>query len=114
MAVGLCLGLMIDTAGGYLGLVEFTCYELQPITPFWLLCLWGGFALTIKHSMAWMQDRLLLAAVAGAVFGPLSYYAGWQLGAMQWLQPIAAMLFISLCWALLMPSLYLLAKYTDQ
>lgn len=114
MAACLFLGLVVDTAGSYSGLVEFSVYDFKPITPVWLLCLWIGFALTINHSMAWMQERLLLAAVAGAVFGPLSYYAGWQVGAMQWLQPAVAAIFIALSWALLMPSLCLLARRVEN
>lgn len=110
MATCLLLGLVVDTAGSYWGLVEFSFYSFEPLTPIWLLCLWAGFALTINHSMAWIQGRLVLAVIAGAVFGPLSYYAGWQAGAMQWLQPTVTAVFISVSWALLMPGLCLLAR----
>lgn len=110
MAICLLLGLIIDTVGSYFALVSFVLYDFNPLTPLWLLCLWAGFALTINHSMSWMKPRLLMAAVAGAVLGPLSYYAGWQAGAMQWLQPTLAAGFLSTSWALLMPGLCFLAK----
>lgn len=114
MAICLFLGLLFDTASAYLGFVDFSLYDFKPITPLWLLCLWGGFSLTINHSISWVKKRLLLASCAGAIFGPLSYYAGWQAGAMLWLQPIAAAVFISVSWALLMPSLCILAKHFEK
>lgn len=114
MAACLLLGLVVDTAGSLLGLVSFVLYDFNPITPVWLLCLWAGFALTINHSMSWMKTQLLLATIAGAVFGPLSYYAGWQAGAMQWLQPALAAGFISISWALLMPGLCWLARRIER
>lgn len=114
MIVCVLLGLSIDTLGSYIGFVDFVLYDVEPLTPFWLLCLWAGFALTINHSMGWMKGRFVLAAVAGAVFGPLSYYAGWQAGAMQWLQPTLAAVFISISWALVMPSLCLLARRVEN
>lgn len=113
LLVVLCVsfGLMLDTAGTISTWIEFTHYEFKPVAPLWLLCLWAGFALTVNHSMAWIQGRLLLSFIAGAVFGPLSYYAGWQAGAMQWLVPVYAAIFISLGWALVMPLLSITATH---
>lgn len=40
-------------------------------------------ALTLNHSLAWLQSRLLLAALLGGVTSPLSYLAAAKLGAVQ-------------------------------
>ena len=42
--------------------------------PIWILALWANFALTLNHSLAWLQSRPALAAVLGAAGAPLSYY----------------------------------------
>lgn len=111
MAMCVLIGLLLDSTWGYLALVEFTLYDFKPIAPLWLLCLWAGFALTVNHSMDWIKRSLLLSSVGGAVFGPLSYYAGWQAGAMQWLDPIPAAIAIGSGWALTMPALAMAAKH---
>lgn len=109
LALCILLGLVIDSIGSHFGWVEFVYYTFKPITPLWLLCLWAGFALTINHSMRWIKAHVILGGVAGAVFGPLSYYAGWQAGAMQWVEPFSTALFISAAWSLVMPVLSIIA-----
>ncbi len=44
----------------------------MPLTGFpppWILALWALFASTLNASLGWLQDRLLLAAVLGALSG---------------------------------------------
>ena len=43
--------------------------------------MWINFALTLNGSMRWLHGRYLLAAVLGAIGGPLAYVAGVKLGA---------------------------------
>ena len=51
-------------------------------SPAWMIGLWAGFALTIETSLSRATSRSSLAALLGAVFGPLSYAAGARLGAL--------------------------------
>lgn len=102
-AICLSCGLILDTAWSYFGWLTFVSYEWAPMAPLWLLSLWFGFGLTLNHSMAWMQGRYALALVAGAVFGPLSYFAGVRLGAMQWLEADKALAALLISWGLFMP-----------
>lgn len=73
--------------------------------PIWMLALWVNFALAID-SLAWFAPRPLLAALAGAVGGPLSYLAGARLGAVTLLpsEPVALAV-IAVVWLLAMPLL---------
>lgn len=72
--------------------------------PFWLLCLWSLFAITLNHSLHWIYSRPWLSAIAGAVSGPLSYWAGVQLSAAQWSSPLIVVLPIMVAlWLLMLP-----------
>lgn len=81
--------------------------------PYWIVALWVLFATTLNVSLAWLKRRLLLAAVFGAVGGPLSYLAGAKLGALSFGNEGAALIALSLGWAALTPLLLRLAVRHD-
>jgi hypothetical protein len=76
MAAAVCLGVIID---GTLRLSGWLCYASpEPAVPLhgaplWILCLWAAFALTLTRSLAWLMRRPWLAALLGALGGPLAY-----------------------------------------
>jgi len=81
MLVAVLIGLILDTTWVKLGWIEFAAgWALSERAPLWILLLWAGLALTLNHSLAWLQSRLLLAAVLGGVSSPLSYLAAARLG----------------------------------
>ena len=47
----------------------------------WMVALWVLQAAILGGVMSWMRGRFILAAVAGAVGGPLAYLAGERMGA---------------------------------
>jgi hypothetical protein len=59
--------------------------------------------------MSWLKGRLTLAAVMGAICGPMSYYAGSKLGGIVFESPLAAMIVLSVGWAVIMPVVVSLA-----
>ena len=63
--------------------------------------------------MKWMRGRWALAALMGAVGGPLSYLAGSRLGAMSFEEPVSALLALAVIWAVAMPLLMLLSTRLD-
>jgi hypothetical protein len=77
---------------------------------YWLVALWALFATTLNGSLRMLQGRPWLAAGLGAVGGPLAYYAGARLGALELVQPAAMMAALALAWALATPLLLLLAR----
>ena len=79
--------------------------------PLWLVAMWALFATTINLSMAWLKGRWALAALMGAIFGPLAFVAGEKLGAVMFLNQPVALTALALGWALLMP---LLLRLADQ
>jgi hypothetical protein len=64
--------------------------------------------------MRWMSGRYLLAALFGAIGGPLSYLAGARLGAMSFIDTGAAVTALAVGWGLAMPLLMWLAARLPQ
>lgn len=51
------------------------------LAPLWIAALWTAFATLPRFSLGWLRGRHVLAAVLGAVGGPLSFFAGTRMGA---------------------------------
>lgn len=84
--------------------------------PIWILALWCAFALTLNHSLRWLQPRPWLSALFGGIGGPLAYLAargfsavsfaggGWQ-----------ALLWLAIGWATAIPLLMgLITRWSPQ
>jgi hypothetical protein len=90
--------------GGWLSFPGYA--QLGGPSPLWMVCLWMGFAATLGHALGWLRGRYLLAAVLGAIFGPLAYLAGARLGAVS-LHPYTALALgmVASTWLVAMPLL---------
>ncbi len=108
---GVFVGLLLDTAYSASGLMAYSGQTLPPIAPWWILCLWINFMLTLNHSLSWLLERRWLAALISAIGSPLSYYAGQKLGALNWLQPDMLIVVSAITWAVAVPFLLTLANY---
>jgi hypothetical protein len=86
---------------------------LNGVAPYWIIMMWPLFSTTLNISMAWMKGRLAVAALMGAVFGPLAYRAGSALGAVEFVQPAAAYPMLAAGWAVAMPLLVIAASRVD-
>ncbi|MCX7717223.1 MAG: DUF2878 domain-containing protein [Candidatus Sumerlaeaceae bacterium] len=80
-------------------------------TGLWALSLWAMFAAAYDGMLRWLHGRYGLAAVLGAVGGPLAFLAGQALGAItlnsQWLY---GLLPLGATWAVLAPLLLYCGK----
>lgn len=83
------------------------------IAPYWIISMWMLFATTLNISMTWLRGRPWLAAVAGAVAGPLTYMAGTRLGAIELLNQEAALAALGIGWAIMLPALVALGTRFD-
>lgn len=92
------------------GLLTYPSGFFAPgIAPHWIIAMWALFATTLNVSLGWLRDRAWLAAVLGAVGGPLSYLAGNRLGAVEIADIATALGAQAAGWAVLMPALIWLA-----
>ncbi|MBA5867992.1 MAG: DUF2878 family protein [Nitrospira sp. CR1.3] len=106
LAVGL-LGFLVDSLLGYAGILVFRDSVITEwLCPPWLLALWLNFATVLRNSLGWLVRRYSLAAPLGGIFGPVSYYAGQEFGALRLgvSLPVVATV-LSVLWALLVPLL---------
>ena len=90
------------------------------IAPYWIVLMWALFATTLNSSLSWMKEKLILSSLFGAIAGPLAYYAGVKLGAVDFINEINALVALSVGWAIFTPLLLKLSgvnsspeKYMD-
>ena len=81
------------------------------LAPYWIVAMWVLFATTLNVGMKWLRKNFLLASVAGAIGGPLSFLAGQQAGAVT--LGDNAILVIGLGWAVLLPAITVVARAFD-
>jgi hypothetical protein len=81
------------------------------MAPYWIVVMWGLFATTLNVSLAWLKQKLAFAALLGAVAGPLAYYAGYKLNALQLNDMSVALIALAIGWALFTPLLIRLTVY---
>lgn len=106
---GLVIGLILDTLWSASGLISYQQQTLFPLAPIWIACLWVSFMLAFNHSLAWLKQYLLLAALVSAVSSPLSYYAAHRIGALEIQEPLLAVIAIAISWGVLIPGFLVLA-----
>lgn len=108
IVVAIAMGLLFDSGLIRAGLASFAAPGPFPgFAPLWILALWGAFSLTFTQSLAYLQSRLWLAAVLGALGGPLAYLGaqrGWH--AVVFAPPAwHALVWIGIAWGLATPAL---------
>lgn len=96
VAAAVACGLVIDGVLSGSGAVVFAAASpaLPPGgAPLWMLTLWAAFALTLRHSLRAVTARPVLAALLGAIGGPLAYLgAARATGAVSFPEPSGATL----------------------
>jgi hypothetical protein len=105
------IGFCVDTVHLGLGVFALIGAPLFPrLCPVWLVALWALFGTTLRGSLNWLAGRYALAALLGAVAGPLSYEGGAALGAVT-MHPnrVFRLTALAVGWAVVMPLLVWLA-----
>lgn len=112
VVVALALGLAFDAALVWMNFASYAAAWPWPEAPAWLTALWIAFALTIVPLFGYLHARPLLAALFGAIGGPLAYLGaarGWHavsLAAPAWHAIVA----LAIGWGMAMPLLCSLAR----
>jgi len=114
IASAILIGLVADSLLVVSGLVSYPSgIWIEGMAPYWILAMWAMFATTLNVSMKWLRNRTALASALGAVFGPLAYIAGSELGAITFNQMGLALAALALIWSVCMPLLVALATRMD-
>ncbi len=113
IAIALMIGMIWDSLLVMMGLTQYQYGQLLPgFAPHWIIALWALFACTMNLSLRWLKPRLLMAALLGAVGGPLAYYAGQKLGAVTFGHTQTTLIALAIGWGVFTPMLaYLSRKY---
>jgi len=107
-AAGATSGALVAAAGTAAGTAADAAGH--GLSPAWMVALWVNFACTLHASLRWLLGRPLLAALLGAVGGPLSYAAGARLGALSLGgDATGSLVAVAIEWAVALPLLTLLA-----
>jgi hypothetical protein len=112
------VGFLVDTGLLQLGLLARA--DGVRFAPLWLTALWPNFGLaTLPNRSLWsLRHRLWLAALLGAIAGPLAYRGGARLAdagaAAVSLQGTQALLAIGFAWAIIVPLALLAARRIQE
>lgn len=105
----LVAGFFIESFFVYCGMLSFASpnKHFVYIAPFWLASLYAVFSTTINHSLARFGSSFMTAAIFGFGGSICSYYAGYKLGAVEFLAPKAgSLLVIGSVWFFFLPTLF--------
>lgn len=112
LTFALVYGAVQETILLQLGLVTYQ--DSTHGVPLWMLALWPLFATTLSVGLRWFQEHAMIAALAGAVLGPLAYWAGAQAGALVLPEPYASLVALGIGWGFAFPALLWLARRLEQ
>lgn len=111
MALTGVVGYSWDSWVSVAGLIRYSpAAGPSPLAPLWMLALWLLFSTTLHVSLRWLQPKLLLAALLGAVVAPVAFYVAHVLGAVDLPRMLPALGAQAAGWALLLPLLLRLAS----
>ena len=114
IAAALLIGVVWDSSMAQLAWIAYAePGPLPGIAPGWILALWALFAIVLREPLRWLHARLPLAALLGALGGPLSYAAAARLGAVRLIEPAIALTALAFGWAVITPLLLVLARRWD-
>jgi hypothetical protein len=114
ITIAMLVGAIWDSILVWQAWLDYPAGILLPHTaPYWIVVLWALFASTLNLSLRWLKGHLALAVVLGAIAGPLAYYGGARLGAVDFVQPTTAVIALALGWAIFTPLLVMLSNRFD-
>lgn len=112
--IAVVIGAAFDSLLVWQAWLRYPSGILVPNTaPYWIVLMWGLFATILNISLRWLRGRWVIAALAGAAGGPLAYYGGHRLGALEFGDVTAAVLALSVGWAIFTPVLMALSARLD-
>ena len=105
------MGGSLDSVFVYLNWISYPSGHIhESLTAYWIIAMWMSFSTTLNSSMAWLKKSHILAVIFGFFGGPLTYYGGYKLKAIEFQNFDAAMIGLAFGWAAIIPLLFLLSN----
>ncbi len=115
LVLAAALGISWESALVASGVVGYDVGVLLPgIAPYWIVAMWILFATTLNSGMRWLRKSPVIASIAGAIGGPMSFLAGQKAGAVTFSDPVLALTLIGAGWAALLPIMGRGAVWLDE
>jgi len=101
------IGVLVDSLQQALGVLRFSGNERWPLRlPLWVFVIWAQFATLFRFTLHWLRGHTLLAALLGAVGGPIAYWSGVRLGAAEFgSNPTLSLVVLAIVWGGVTPLL---------
>lgn len=93
------IGIVFDFVAIHFGWITFP--KDEGLFPIWLLSMWLLF-IAVLPLAEFIKNRLVIAAILGAIFGPLSYYSGNAFGVL-YMNGSFAIVAYAVFWSLYFP-----------
>ncbi len=102
-------GFAIDSLQSALGLLQFDGAAALGLAPLWIVALWAQLAGAVP-ALVLLAHRPFVAALLGAIGGPLAFAGGGSLGAVAFpVNPLPSLFALALIWGTVVPQLARLA-----
>jgi hypothetical protein len=114
IGLAVLIGLAWDSVLVWQGVLVYSTGMWLPfLAPYWIIMMWALFATTLNVSLRWLKGKFLYAVTFGAIGGPLAYYAGQRLGAVEFSETYLALGALFVGWAVFTPLLMVLSERFD-
>jgi hypothetical protein len=98
------VGTTVDSLQSGFQILTFEGAPSPWLCPPWIVALWVHFGLTLLGPLDFLRGRLPLAALLGAIGGPLAYAGGVGMGAAAFgREPAVSLCVLALVWAAACP-----------
>ena len=114
VALACAIGFVVESAVAMQGHVAYPSGQpVDGLAPYWMVALWGELAIALNVTMRWLKGRWWLAALLGAVGGPMAFSGGVALGGAVFIDKTAALVTLTGVYTVLMPLLVWLGTRFD-
>lgn len=115
IAIAVMMGFVWDSLMTRYGVISYASPQPSPFwAPPWILALWALFATLLREPLRWLHGRVVLAAILGAIGGPLSYLSAIRLGAGHFPDTTLAIVALAAGWAVMTSALTEAARRLDR
>lgn len=88
--------------------------QIIGLAPLWIVAMWISFSTTIDISLSWLNGRKVLSTLFGFIGGPLAFYGGEKLGAVDFPDRDLSFLVLAIGWGVIFPLLFYISNSLDK